>query len=86
MLGCTHYPFVSEHLQALVGPDVTLVENGEAVAREAQRLLHAAAGSTGPAVTGPGRISLITTGDTQTLKAAAEHWLALHESICLLHI
>ena len=25
--GCTHYPFVSEHLQALVGVDVTLVGN-----------------------------------------------------------
>ena len=25
VLGCTHYPFVSEHLQALVGFDVTLV-------------------------------------------------------------
>ena len=86
VLGCTHYPFVSEHLQALVGAEVTLVENGEAVARQTQRLLYAVAGSIGPAVTGPGRIQLITTGDAHTLKAAAAHWLALGGSAELLHI
>ena len=86
VLGCTHYPFVSDHLQALVGADVTLVENGEAVARQTQRLLHAAAGNTGPTLTGTGRISLITTGDAHILKAAAAHWLALRGPVELLHI
>ena len=86
VLGCTHYPFVSEHLQALVGADVTLVENGEAVARQTQRLLHAAAGSNSPAVTRQGRVRLLTTGDAQTLNAAAAHWLALREPVELLQI
>jgi glutamate racemase len=86
VLGCTHYPFVSEQLQALVGADVTLIENGAAVARQTQRLLVGVAGGIGPAATGPGRISLITTGDARILKAAAAHWLALQESIALLHI
>ena len=86
VLGCTHYPFVSEHLQALVGADVRLVENGAAVARQTQRLLHVAAGSLGAASTGQGRIRLITTGDAYTLKAAAAHWLALHEPTSLLPI
>ena len=86
VLGCTHYPFVSEHLRALVGADVTLVENGEAVAQQTQRLLLATAGSTGPTLTGTGRISLITTGDTHTLKAAAGRWLGLRESVELLQI
>ena len=84
VLGCTHYPFVIEHLQELVGADVTLVENGDAVARQTLRLLHAAAGSTGQAVTGPGRVSLITTGDAHTLKAAAGRWLGLRGSVELL--
>ena len=83
VLGCTHYPFVSEHLRALVGPDVLLVENGEAVARQAQRLLHAVAG---PAVIDRGRIKLITTGDAHSLKAAAAHWLALHEPVDMLRV
>ena len=86
VLGCTHYPFVSDHLQALVGADVILVENGEAVARQTQRLLHAAAGNTGPTLTGTGRISLITTGDAHILKAAAAHWLALREPVELLQL
>lgn len=86
VLGCTHYPFVSEHLQALVGVDVRLVENGEAVARQTQRLLHAAAGSTGPALLGPGRIRLITTGDADILTAAAGQWLVLRAPVDLLHI
>ncbi len=86
VLGCTHYPFVSKHLQELVGCDVRLVENGEAVARQTQRLLLATAGSTGPAVTERGRISLLTTGDARILKAAAGHWLALREPIKLLQI
>ena len=86
VLGCTHYPFVSDHLQALVGADVILVENGEAVARQTQRLLRAATGSMSPVVTGQGRVRLLTTGDAQTLKAAAGHWLALRESVDLLLI
>ena len=86
VLGCTHYPFVSEHLQALVGADVTLVENGEAVARQTQRLLHAAAGRHSPAVTRQGSVSLLSTGDAHTLKAAAAHWLALHEPVGMPHI
>ncbi len=86
VLGCTHYPFVSEHLQALVGADVTLVENGDAVARQTQRLLHAAADNTCPTLNSRGRISLMTTGDAHTLKAAAAHWLALREPVELLYL
>ena len=86
VLGCTHYPFVSEHLQGLVGNDVRLVENGEAVARQTQRLLQFATSSNSPAITRQGRVRLLTTGDTQTLKAAAAHWLALGGSVDLLQI
>jgi glutamate racemase len=86
VLGCTHYPFVSEHLQALVGGDVMLVENGEAVARQTLRLLNGVAGSIGLAATGPSRISLITTGDARILKAAAAHWLALREPVDVLQL
>jgi glutamate racemase len=86
VLGCTHYPFVSEHLQALVGADVTLVENGEAVARQTRRLLVGATASIRPAVAGSGRIRLITTGDSQTLMAAAARWLGLTESVTFLQM
>ena len=40
VVGCTHYPFISDHLQAMMGADVMLVKNGEAVALQTQRLLR----------------------------------------------
>jgi glutamate racemase len=86
VLGCTHYPFVSEHLRALVGANVMLVENGEAVARQTQRLLVEFASSLGPAEIDRGRVTLMTTGDAQILKAAAARWLALNGSVDMLFI
>ena len=86
VLGCTHYPFVSEHLQALVGEDVMLVENGKAVAQQTLRLVHAAADRAELQANSPGIISLLTTGDARILQAAAAHWLALREPVELLHI
>ena len=42
VLGCTHYIFVARELRALVGPDVQLIETGEAVAKQTHRLLETA--------------------------------------------
>ena len=39
VLGCTHYPFVVARIQAIVGPMVTIVDNGDAVARHTRRVL-----------------------------------------------
>lgn len=39
VLGCTHYPFVAKRIQEAVGPSVTIVDNGEAVARHTRRVL-----------------------------------------------
>jgi glutamate racemase len=73
VLGCTHYPFAADVLRDLVGPDVQLVETGEPVARQTQRLL-AAAGHLTPRA--QGRLTLLGTGPTHTLQAAAARWLA----------
>lgn len=40
VLGCTHYPFAADVLQALAGDAVQLIEPGEPVARQTQRLLQ----------------------------------------------
>ncbi|SFF45164.1 glutamate racemase [Fontimonas thermophila] len=40
VLGCTHYPFLRPLIQDVVGPAVTLLDTGEAVARQTQRLLE----------------------------------------------
>jgi glutamate racemase len=52
VLGCTHYPFLRPLIAEVVGPDVALIDTGEAVARQTRRVLEregllAAAGSGG---------------------------------------
>ncbi len=39
VLGCTHYPFVKPVVQQIVGSRVTVIEPGDAVARQLQRRL-----------------------------------------------
>jgi len=84
VLGCTHYVFAQEALQALVGPDVQLVSTGQAVARQTRRLLEAAgllhAGSAPMAPAG--RLRLLTTGDLAGLQAAAQRWLHMPAHSC----
>ena len=75
VLGCTHYAFAWDTLQALVGADVRLVETGEPVARQARRLLQAA-GQLQPGDL-PGHTTLLTTGAQEALQAAAQRWLGL---------
>jgi glutamate racemase len=38
VLGCTHYPFLRDTLQRIVGPAVTLIDTGAAVARQTARV------------------------------------------------
>jgi len=39
VLGCTHYPFLSETVRKLIGERMTLIDTGVAVARQLQRKL-----------------------------------------------
>jgi glutamate racemase len=89
VLGCTHYPFASEQLRTLLGPEVHLIDNGQAIARQTRRLVladiglealtaSAASGTSSPS-NGTGQVSLFTTGQPQTLQTAAQRWLGLSE-------
>jgi glutamate racemase len=42
VLGCTHYPFVREAIAASLGPHVTLLDSGPAIARRTERVLDEA--------------------------------------------
>ena len=42
VLGCTHYPLVKEHIAAVCGPRVQVIDTGEPVARQLRRRLSAA--------------------------------------------
>jgi glutamate racemase len=60
VLGCTHYPFLRGVVQGLAGPHVSVLDTGEAVARQTRRVLEReglAAGGSG------GRFEWRTSGD-----------------------
>lgn len=40
VLGCTHYPFLRQLIAEVVGPSVTLLDTGAAVARQVRRVLE----------------------------------------------
>jgi glutamate racemase len=40
VLGCTHYPFLAPIIHEVTGPDVVLVDTGQAIALELQRRLQ----------------------------------------------
>jgi glutamate racemase len=72
VLGCTHYPFARDVLQALCGPDVVLVDTGEPVARRTRAVLGLPAVTSGA---NPARLTLLSTGDPGVLQDAADRWL-----------
>jgi len=69
VLGCTHYPFLREALQGLVGPSVTLIDTAEAVARQTERVL--ADGDRGASSSG-GRVVFFTSGDPSVVRPSLE--------------
>ncbi len=76
VLGCTHYPFAADLLRTLVGQHVQLLDPGEAVARQTQRVLGVAVSATQPVPqAATGHIEFFTTGEPTALDAAALHWL-----------
>jgi len=40
VLGCTHYPFVKETIQSIVGNDIQVIDTGAAVAKHLDNILH----------------------------------------------
>jgi len=72
VLGCTHYPFVQHLIAAAIGPQVQVIDTGDAVARRAAQLWQA----TGAASAAADVVMLETTGDVAALKRVAARWLA----------
>jgi glutamate racemase len=61
VLGSTHYPFLRPAIAQVLGPEVTLIDTGAAVARRVRQLLLER-GLSAPG-TDPGRETLYTSGD-----------------------
>ena len=86
VLGCTHYVFVQELLQQLVGAQVQILSTGGAVARQTRRLLQAA-GTLAPEGQGQAHGQaplplLLTTGALAPLQNAAARWLQWPADVC----
>lgn len=80
VLGCTHYPFVEHLVRDAAGKDVTLVDTGEPVARQLQRLLSQA-GLLHPHATHAGALSAYTTGSRSALQTAFARLLQLSPTV-----
>ncbi len=75
ILGCTHYPFVGALLQRLLGPQVTLITSGTAIARRVQHALSTRDLATPR--TGEGSYSFLCTGDANAFATVGSRFLQL---------
>jgi glutamate racemase len=85
VLGCTHYAFLRDTLQCLVGPSVTLIDTAGAVARQTERVLGDAPdrGTTGTA----GRVVFFTSGDPSVVRQSLERlWKELRVEVNRLEV
>ena len=76
VLGCTHYPFITDELRQLVGNEVVFLEGGAPVARRTRKLLESA----GLLVQGNGiapfaPTEYYATGAPHTLGFALSRWM-----------
>lgn len=75
VLGCTHYPLVSDVFQRLVGTGVRLLDTGAPVAQQTRRLLASAGLLRAQTADDAPTVLLAASGDLPPLQAAASRWL-----------
>lgn len=73
ILGCTHYPLISDYIQEIMGDDVYLLSSAEETAREASAILHYHNILSGP--NNNPEHYFFTTGDENHFKQIGEKWL-----------
>jgi glutamate racemase len=79
VLGCTHYPFVEQLIREVAGPEVSIVDTGEPVARQLQRLLEQR--NLLRQVPAADKLLAYTTGSSSTLSLAFSKLLRLDASV-----
>lgn len=75
VLGCTHYPFLRSLIRTSAGPKVTLLDTGEAVARQARRLLERD-GLLHPPSADRGRLEWRTSAEVEDLRPVVDRLTA----------
>ncbi len=79
ILGCTHYPLISPMLQRMLGPRVTLVTSGAALARQVEHALRTrglAAADPGGEM-GEGEYRFLCTGDVDGFRELGTRFLQM---------
>lgn len=82
VLGCTHYPFLRAPLQQIVGPKVTVIDTGAAVARQTARVLEGhpiAEDGDAASTSAPRTVSFYTTGDPARVRPVIERLWGGHD-------
>jgi glutamate racemase len=82
VLGCTHYPFLRPLIAGVVGPSVTLLDTGEAVARRVVKVLDEQ--RLRASRTSPGNIEWFTSGSSEQMRRVGSAlWGAPVEGVSL---
>ncbi|HXQ00104.1 MAG TPA: glutamate racemase [Solirubrobacteraceae bacterium] len=76
ILGCTHYPLIAPMLQRMLGPDVTLVSSGGALARQVEHALSTR-GLENPRTHGEGEYRFLCTGDREAFREIGTRFLQM---------
>ncbi len=76
ILGCTHYPLISPLLQRLLGPEVTLITSGAALARQVEHALARGASRT-RAPRGRATTCFLCTGDVTAFREVGTRFLQM---------
>jgi len=76
ILGCTHYPLISPMLQRMLGPGVTLVSSGGALARQVEHALSTR-GLSNPRERGEGDYRFLCTGEADSFRELGTRFLQM---------
>ncbi|MFN2151959.1 MAG: glutamate racemase [Anaerolineales bacterium] len=79
VMGCTHYPFVIPLIEAIVSPQVKVIDPAPAVARQVGRVLAARGLQT--AQTKPGQVRYLTSGNPEKLAELLPRLLGAQEVV-----
>ena len=75
ILGCTHYPLIRLMLQRLLGPSVTLISSGAALARQVEHALSTRRLRTDRE--GEGEYRFLCTGDVDGFREVGSRFLQM---------
>ncbi len=76
ILGCTHYPLIGAMLQRMLGPEVTLVSSGAALARQVEHALSTRE-LRNPRSDGEGDYRFLCTGDVEAFRELGTRFLQM---------